>query len=123
MKKECFCYVLLPIFSIVGVLTLAWATTAFVEIFTNNLTMIRILDSTMMNSHIDDETSRHGNKNQPIIGDEDNQMFWFVQVRHIFFSFLFFCSSFYAFKTRKKYDKYFYFCIQCVWNNLFKHLK
>jgi len=80
MKKECCFYVILPIFSIFGVLGLAWVTTAFIEIFTNNLTMIRIFDSTMMNSHINDVSHHHGNKNQPVIGDGDEQMFWFVQV-------------------------------------------
>ena len=88
MKRKCLCYVILPTFSIVGILGISWLIAAFVEIFTNNLTMIRIIESNLKNSHLyGDMSSYHGDK---IMGDEDDNIFWFVQVYQFFTIIIFF---------------------------------
>ena len=81
MKKKCLCYVLLPIFSVIGILGISWVVAAFIEIFTNNLTMIRIIESNLVNSHLgDDMENYHGGVGEHIMDDSDDNVFWFVQV-------------------------------------------
>lgn len=78
-------YVILPLFSIVGILGVSWLIAAFLEIFTNNLTMIRILDSTIQTGQLDThDTSRHGNFD--IIDNKNDKVFWFVQISDLHLS-------------------------------------
>ena len=81
MKKKCLCYVFFPIFSVIGILGIAWVVAACIEIFTNNLTMIRIIESNLVNSHLgDDMENYHGGVDERIMDDSDDNIFWFVQV-------------------------------------------
>ena len=83
MKSKCLCYVIIPAFSIIGILGISWVVAAFVEIFTNNLTMIRIIESNLMNSHLDDEIEYHhhgGDGGDRVMDDRNDNIFWFVQV-------------------------------------------
>eukprot|EP00111_Clytia_hemisphaerica_P017642 TCONS_00052182-protein len=88
MRKQCFCYVILPTFSIIGILGISWLVAAFIEIFTNNLTMIRILDRNLLgNTHLSGEPVDSGNqRHQKAVGDTKDKLFWFVQVSDIHLS-------------------------------------
>ena len=79
-KRNCCLSVIIPLFSVLGVLGISWLIAAFMEVFTNNLTMIKILGSTITTDKIstDDVINYHGDRD--VIRDGEDKVFWFVQV-------------------------------------------
>ena len=70
------CYALLPVLSIIAVLGVSWWLAAFIELYTNNLTMLNILNRfTKQTANIETFSVK-----PPYPGRGLTNMFWFVQV-------------------------------------------
>lgn len=83
MKKTLYIfYALMPFLSVAGVLGVSWILAAFLEVFTNNLTMVKILNP--YPSRVQQKGSGHLNKDTGFYpGNNKNNIFWFVQVYYV----------------------------------------
>ena len=122
MKRKCLCYVILPTFSVIGLLGVSWLIAAFIEIFTNNLTMIRIIETNLMSSHLVDDVATSSNQDNAKVsmGSEDDNLFWFVQVILLlmfpYFPFIFIITTLIIKRYLKFYD-FFSFCLSaCIFH-------